>query len=247
MDDLRKVRPGDKLRVSSKAWNRVVDNLATRPEFRAGVGDYSPINFRILCRNQSGAAVGRWGILQITGVAPAVTGAAAQFQDSPAIVGVTPATGTFPYVVAIEPIKNGEMGRVAIDGTVQVRLEVVEASHEFAVVKPGNRTELKSAAAGTCEILWKESGTGAGKWAIVRLGRGGAPTNRLGKITGTWTKGTTAAVYEYSGDGVQVTGNATFEAINRFATVSPPTGASGAWVACTAIGSRWHLVAAECG
>ena len=247
MDDLRKVRPGDKLRVSSKAWNRVVDNLATRPEFRAEVGGYTPINFRILCRNQSGSAVSRWGILQITGVAPAVTGSAAQFQDGPAIVGDTPATGAFPYVVAIEPIAAGAMGRVAIDGAVQVKLEVANASDGFAVVKPGNRAELRSAAAGTAQILWKEGGTGAGKWAIVRLGGGGASSTRLGKITGTWTKGTTAAVYEYSGDGVQLSGNPTFVAINRFASVSLPTGTSGAWVACSTIGSTWHLMAAECG
>lgn len=244
MDDLRKVRPGDRLRVTSKAWNRVVDGLAVKPEFDASSNGYTPINFRVMCRNQTGQAVPRWGILQITGIAVPVPGGDQQFQDWPAIVGATPATGPAPYVVAIEPMADGVMGRVAIDGVVQVKLEVVHAMHGYANPKPGSVAEMKSDHSGTAEILWKESGTGSDKWALVRFnGRG--PATRLGKITGTWDKGATAAVYHYSGDGVQATGSPTFEAINRFATIDA-TGPTGAWVACSIIDSRWHLIAAEC-
>lgn len=245
MDDYRSVRPGDKLRVTSKAWNRVVDGLRTKPDFLARAGEYEPTNFRLLARNQTTGAVARWGVLQITGVSPAVTTGAVQFQEWPAIVGDVPATGAAPYVVAVEPIAAGAMGRVAIDGVVQVKLDVSNVDHRFAAPKAGSTARMESAPAGPAAILWKEPGTGDDKWALVRIGDGGGSTIRLGKITGPWNKGATAPVYEYTGDGVRVTG-ASFDATNRFATIQA-TGPTGAWVACGLVGSRWHLIAAECG
>lgn len=67
---------------------------------------------------------------------------------------------------------------------------------------------------------------------------------RLGKVGEDWNKGATVTVQEYKGNGEIIEGSE-FEAINRFATVPVAEGET-VWVACIAIGSTWHLIAAEC-
>jgi hypothetical protein len=67
---------------------------------------------------------------------------------------------------------------------------------------------------------------------------------RLGKIDEGWSKGETATVRRYRGDGTEIE-NAQFDAVNRFADVSVGSGGE-VWVACAMIDSTWHLIAAEC-
>lgn len=67
---------------------------------------------------------------------------------------------------------------------------------------------------------------------------------RLGTISATWIKGSTATVTEQNGDGSAISGNPTFTATNHFATVTVTTGTKR--VACMLIGSTWVLTAAEC-
>jgi hypothetical protein len=130
---------------------------------------------------------------------------------------------------------------------VQAKINVVSESDTFATAKDGDLTQLSSASSGEATILWKESGTGAGKWAIVRFGAAGASI-RLGKVTGTWSKNATASVTQWKGDGSAAvsgpSGPAKFIAINRAQTVTGPTG--GYWVGCESIDGSWHLEWAEC-
>ena len=157
-------------------------------------------------------------------------------------------TGGSSFVVAVEPIAAGKIGRVAVAGVVQAKINVVSESDTFATAKDGDLTQLTSASSGEATILWKESGTGAGKWALVRFGAAGAAGIRLGKVTGTWNKGATASVTQWKGDGSQAvtgtSGPSKFTAINRAQTVTGPTG--GYWVGCESIDGTWHLEWSEC-
>jgi hypothetical protein len=249
-----RVTPGPiKGQLSARALNRAQDAanivLGQRPNGiadgpSAGPAPYTPI----LAKNSTTGTVNRWGVLSVAGVVFTPSGATGnatqQFQDQPVLSGGLP-TGGSSFVVAVEPIAAGKIGRVAVAGVVQAKINVVSESDTFATAKDGDLTQLTSSSSGEATILWKESGTGAGKWALVRFGGSGGSTggSRLGKVTGTWTKGATASVQQYSGAGAIVTGS-TFVAINRAQTVTGPTG--GYWVGCELIDSTWHLHWTEC-
>jgi hypothetical protein len=251
-----RVTPGPiKGQLSARALNRAQEAanivLGQRPNGTADGPSAGPVPYTpILAKNNTTGTVRRWGVLSVAGVVFTPSGATGnatqQFQDQPVLSGGLP-TGGSSFVVAVEPIAAGKIGRVAVAGVVQAKINVVSESDTFATAKDGDLTQLSSASSGEATILWKESGTGAGKWAIVRFGAAGASI-RLGKVTGTWSKGSTASVTQWKGDGSQAvtgaSGPATFSAINRAQTVTGPTG--GYWVGCESIDGTWHLEWAEC-
>lgn len=67
---------------------------------------------------------------------------------------------------------------------------------------------------------------------------------RLGTISATWTKGSTATVTQIKADGTTLSPTVTFTATNHFATVTVTSGTRK--VLCVFVGDRWLLVAAEC-
>lgn len=265
-DAYAKVRPGEPLKIAAQAWNQVIDQVTLRPRFDGNDSAAPPINFQVRCRNATSGDVPRWGVLQITGVLNTPTGVSGatgpqdpgtiSFLSYPGVVGVTPTSDAGArFVVATQPIKAGEVGMAAIDGVVQVKLDVTASGDKFAQAKDGSVQQLKTGSSGDAVVLWKESGTGV-KWGLVRIGvgGGGGSSVKLGKITGTWSKGATATIFEHSGAGVQLsaptgssgaTAPVTFVAINRFATVAA-SGSAARWVAAASIDSQWHLIAAEC-
>jgi hypothetical protein len=252
-----RIKPGPlRGQISARAWNRAQDaaDIVLGDRYSqagggpmAGPSSYTPI----LAKNGTTGTVNRWGVLSVAGVVFTPSGATGnatqQFQDQPVLSGGLP-TGGSAFVVAVEPIAAGKIGRVAVAGVVQAKINVVSAGDTFATAKDGDLTQLTSSSSGEATILWKESGTGTGKWALVRFGAAGAAGIRLGKVSGTWTKGATASVTQWKGDGSQaVTGTSgplTFVAINRAQTVTGPTG--GYWVGCESIDGTWHLEWAEC-
>ena len=267
-DAFSKVRPGEPLKIAAQAWNQVIDQVTTRPRFDAESSAAPAINFQVRCKNATSGDVPRWGVLQINGILQTPTGATGtyatgpqepgtiSFLSYPGVVGIAPtSTAGAKFVIATQPIKAGEVGMAAIDGVVQVKLDVAAEADGFAAAKSGSVQQLKTASSGDALVLWKEGGTGV-KWGLVRIGvgGGGGSSVKLGKITGTWSKGTTATVFEHSGLGVQLstptgssgaTAPVTFVAINRFATVAASASAA-RWVAAASIDSQWHLIAAEC-
>lgn len=255
-DAFKKVRRGEPVKISAAAWNRVVDQVVTKPRFTSEPEAYPRPNFTVRVRNSSATGIAKWGVLEIANVLEAPTGAtgvtgASTFESWPGLVGVAPtSTAGSSFVVAVEPIKAGEIGMAAVDGVVQVKLNVQDASHKFCTTEAGSSAGLKTDSAGESRILWKENGTGPSKWALVRMGAGGGGGGvKVGKITGTWTKGGTQTVWEYTGAGVQATGPSgplSLTGVNRFANVSA-SGSAAKWVAVTSIDSTWHLIAAECG
>lgn len=67
---------------------------------------------------------------------------------------------------------------------------------------------------------------------------------RLGTISATWTKGTTATVTRIKADGSAWDTAETFTARNHFATITVSSGTKK--VLCVFTGGEWLLAAAEC-
>jgi hypothetical protein len=151
-------------------------------------------------------------------------------------------TGGSSFVVAVEPIAAGKIGRVAVAGVVQAKINVVSESDTFATAKDGDLTQLSSASSGEATILWKESGTGAGKWALVRFGES-PPIVKLCKTTASWAKSSTATLQVWTGaPGSESNSGATLSAYNTFATIATGKYCSVAWHAH----GYWYVIAAEC-
>jgi hypothetical protein len=139
--------------------------------------------------------------------------------------------------VAVEPIESGKIGRVAVGGVVQCKVDVTSADDKFVACK-ASAAELKTGTTGEGLILWKESGTGTGKWALVRLAAGGAQGVKRGTFSAPWSKGSTKTVTD------AVTSGTTYTNVkNYFAGM---TGSGTKACAIAYVGSEWILIAAEC-
>jgi hypothetical protein len=171
MDPRQHVNPGDPIRLAASQINGLNRLLNPNAGFGAqAAGEVSTPYTWVMAKNNTGALVARWGVLAITGmdVTPgsSVT-ATGQFEQLPVVAGGTPSDSTTSWCVAVEPIAAGKVGRVAVGGVVQVRVEIADSAHVFAKCK-ASTSELKSTDNGEGVILWK----GSGQWALVRLGNG---------------------------------------------------------------------------
>lgn len=86
-------------------------------------------------------------------------------------------------VIVQGPINDNGIGRGVLLGPSFVEIEWTDETHEFAAVKSGDNTQLKSASSGI-QILWHEEIPAAEDlpatlWAIVLLGGGGTEQYRL--------------------------------------------------------------------
>lgn len=193
-----RLEPGQPLRgaISARAWNRAQDAadivLGANPGTEGVPG--SPVlkpYAWAYCRPS--VTVARWGVLAITGVAITPTGesggATASFEEMPVLTGGTPSATTTAWCVAVEPIESGNVGKVAVGGVVQCKVEVDKSDDKFVGCSGSG---LKTGVKGEGLILYKESGTGGGKWALVRLGT--TATTELDVITGV-TLGSSGLVF----------------------------------------------------
>jgi len=178
MDPYRKVQPGERLKVPARAWNELMGGLGVPAGFEAeGVrGPSAPYTY-VYCR--ANVAVERSGVLEIIGMHVTPTGATGaattQFESMPVLIGATPSENSRAIAIAVEPIATNSIGRVAVDGVVQVKIDVGHADHRFARPK-ASTSAMQSDWGGPAMILWKPSGpTGPAQWALVRMG-GGSPT-----------------------------------------------------------------------
>jgi hypothetical protein len=94
---------------------------------------------------------------------------AREFASRPVLTGGLPSSGSDDFVVAMEPIKSGAIGRAACGGVFACKVNVTNTTHKFAKAKNNDRTQLESASCGVVQLLWKEGGTGANKWALGAL------------------------------------------------------------------------------
>lgn len=219
-DPRQNVRPGEKLRIAAEQINFLNGLMRGGAGFAGGsLTGWQPGTNLILLKN-TGADVARWGVFNITGIEidPNTNEYQANsFGEMPCVRGEKATESTGTAAVAIEPIKSGKVGRVAVSGVVQIKREDV--------------VKVVSAIA-----LWQ-----ADEWALIRFGGGGI---RLGTVSATWTKGATATVTQLYGDGTPLEGTPTFTATNHFVTIPVSSGTKR--VACALVDATWILIAAEC-
>lgn len=184
---------GQPLRIAARDWNDMLDLLAVdlsrRPDMRLRDRDL------MLCRNDSGADVDRFGVLHITGVVIAQADNADEFYARPVLKGDEPDAPTDyidAWAIAYEPIKNGKYGRVIVDGVTPALIDVTDAAHRWATIKDAYATKLASGVYGRARILHKPSGTGD-KWCIIRMNDPG-PEALYGKLDAALSAGSSATM-----------------------------------------------------
>jgi hypothetical protein len=181
-----RIDPGQKLAkaISARAWNRAQDAadvvLGQAPGAEAAdAGGFDRIPNFVMVKNTTGQVVPRLGVLGIDGVeidpsggtlsgTDAASVRAREFARRPVLRGVTPADPQHleRFVVLLEPASANQIVRGAIGGSFACLVNVIDASHRFATIKAGDREQLQSTECGVLQLLWKESGTGAKKWAV---------------------------------------------------------------------------------
>lgn len=170
MDSWQHVNPGDPIRLAASQINGLNRLLRVEPGETVGEPQYEPLPYSWVMAQNNGGDVGRWSVLAITGMAVTPTSspgtATAQFERMPVVACQSPTATTTAWGVAVEPIKSGAIGRLAVGGVVQVKGADV------------------GKAAGAA-VLWKDA-----NWALVRID---ACVVR-GTFSGSWGKGATKTV-----------------------------------------------------
>ncbi|MCG3181833.1 MAG: hypothetical protein BIFFINMI_04268 [Phycisphaerae bacterium] len=226
---IRKVKPGDPLRIPAAAFNAFVDaaeDLRRRQHDQsAGVQPVGSQTVIVPIKNNSGGDLGRFAVLGIDG--PIFTPADSEdgFKNRIALVGVAPADPTHlgRFAILTEPIANGKIGQAAVAGVCVAKVDVQAEDDGFADIGDGSTASLTCGPSGAATILWKESGTGE-KWAIVRFGGGGGAGLLWGKAIDDWSSGNTVSMHPCDPDG----GNEDAEKTITGYLISPTGGAPAA-------------------
>lgn len=243
-------------RIPVPLWNRMVRATnVVEQSAHAALGDDSfaeRASNIVIAKNTSGATIERYGIVKFSGVQtdPAISAESAKSFCSRPILSIDKPSGSdVAWGIAVDPIANDKCGRVAVGGAVPAKLNIGSASHRFARTISNSTTALESSggSAGAVPILWKEAGTGNGKWSLVMVGSSG-PSVRLGKTTAQWAKGSLATISVFEegtppSETAKTPADTLEQCVNKFATV-----ASGKWVMLSQAGNGyWYLISAECG
>lgn len=182
------VSPGDPLRISAHEWNtlRAQAKRAIQDQGRRGPAISLPRSTDCIAVKWIGSgALPMFGVCAFDGdlsstlrgpvISP--TDNLPEFKGRPVLKAYYPNRDEVAgrndigrFGIALQPIRNQGIGLVQISGVVVTKLDVEYSTHRYADVKHGDKENLKTHECGAAEILWKESGTGADKWAMVRLG-----------------------------------------------------------------------------
>jgi hypothetical protein len=192
---LRRVRPGEPVKIPAAAWNRMIEEVVPRPRFVGSDEAWPHVNHRVRMKNFTTGPLDRWGVLQIDGMLETPTGvtgpAEDSFQSYPGVVGVVPglasAAAQRAYVVSVEPIAAGEIGQGAIAGVVQARMVVRCTGHRHARPVTNQVAYLESCDVGPFRQLWRgATGTAGatGVWSLLMFGTENDPTTLPGHATG---------------------------------------------------------------
>jgi hypothetical protein len=165
--------------ISAAAWNRAQDAadvvLGVTPE-RVGeaANHWAGAANIVLVQNGTSAAVKACGILGIDGLAvqPVAGVEMPSIVTRPILYGVsaTESGHANQFVITLEPIAAGKVGRAAASGVVAFRMISRDSSHKFANVKDGMSDRLQSTECGTLQILARASSGGDGWiWVVGAL------------------------------------------------------------------------------
>lgn len=246
VDPRQNVIPGQQLQIAASQINWVNGQMRPDTGFRSGpLEDYSPGGNVILCRNTTAGTIPRWGVLKITGIEIDPTDGDTyrrSFETMPCVKGGTPTGAGDVFCVAVDPIAADAIGRVAVAGFVQAKVQMQASTHTFAMPQAGNTSLLYSAASGPARILWASAASGTA-WAIIRFMD--SMRLRVGKTSSAWAKGTTATIPLYengAAPGLTASGESLTGCVNLWADIDADK-----WVGLLdGPGGLPFLVVAEC-
>src|SRR5262245_17116292 len=176
-DPTTKLRPGD--RITAEAFNQCLDaaRIARNRAGRAGAeGTPSlPQPTLVMIRNDHTADVDRFGVLGVGVPLVLPSDDLDEFQSRVLFSGHAPtSTDTGRFVITLEPIPVGEIGRAVISGATVGKVTVTSGQlaspPKRAEVAVDRTTSLDLSDTGSAEVLWQETLSAAGEaWAILRL------------------------------------------------------------------------------
>ena len=128
----------------------------------------------VLVRNDSGAAVDRFGVLGLGSPIFLPDGNEQAFKNYAAFAGVTPDVDDHwnRYVITQQPIAAGAIGRAMAAGVTAVKLDVLSDDIMIAMLVDGEKTKLATGPGGA-QVLWRgepAGGYGNEAWAKVLIG-----------------------------------------------------------------------------
>lgn len=244
-DPFKRVRPGDSFRLSAEMHNRTVDSVAPRADVTGQQVADIPMNFRVVVKNATTGDLGIYSCLYITGPVVNPTGTVGgQIASLPVLRGVTPDKDSDHRIcITLGPVDQDQYVAAAIDGVTPVKLNVIDEAHRFAKPQDGSASEMDTSHGGPVAILWKESGTGSGKWGLVRFG-GDGDFFRVARFQGYWEVATTKTVQLVDEEGDPVSPTVEFNVVNFAATFS--TNGQYRKLGACRYGSTWVLMWFQC-
>lgn len=174
-----KVSGGQKLRISARALNDMLDVVAWWKGQRGGKNPTPDQGGDWVLIQNLGDDVDRFGVLGINDVLINPNDSLPDFQSRIALTGAVPRLDTHLglFVVTLEPIEAGKIGRARLDGAIQVQIQVTADTKGMlaADVLDGDVTQL-ALTAGGFRVRWiddYDSGAGGSQtlWGIVQLGQ----------------------------------------------------------------------------
>lgn len=171
-----------KTAISARAWNRAQDAadvvLGAPQLFDGGDNKAGHRASNIVLVQANAGSIAQFSAVQTTGSVLATAGgdyagegdasdAVRSMAARPVLSGQAAFAVNRPFLIAIEPIPLGAIGRCAASGAVFVKLSVVNETHQFADINGAGG--LVTAECGPARILYKDAGTGGMKWAVVVL------------------------------------------------------------------------------
>ncbi|MFO8015087.1 MAG: hypothetical protein R6X20_17505, partial [Phycisphaerae bacterium] len=181
-DPFRKAVSGEPLRVPARTWNTFLDAARAHRDRQEDVGREAQAAGHesgvVFVKNTTETDLARFDVLGIDGVLIAPADNEAEFLGRTAVTGVEPtADHTGRFVILLEPVRAGALGRAMLQGVTRVRLYVEEdQTVGFAAPTAGETGYLVPAASGA-QVIWRVGGASADpsdlKWALVRLPHAG--------------------------------------------------------------------------
>lgn len=177
-DHLRKVQSGSPLVIPAAAYNAFIDAAVDYQGRRSTAEQTATPTYQqagiVLLRNDSGAAVDRFGVLGLGDPIILPTGNEQVFKNYPAFAGVTPDIDDHwnRYIITQQPIAAGAIGRAMVAGVTAVKLDVLTAGVTTATLVNGEKTKLATGPGGA-QVLWRgepAGGYGNEAWAKVLIG-----------------------------------------------------------------------------
>lgn len=160
---------------------------------------------RVKVKNTSGADRDTLDVLTVADSQLLYSDDAEYFKRNVLLTGAAvSSTLTLPLVVCAEPIPNNDYGWAYCSGIFPARINVNDAGHTYAGLKASDSTQLDSSFAANARIIYKESGTGASKLAVIQypvvpVGVTTSPTTLGSSSEGSETADTTSWTRSSSG------------------------------------------------